>query len=826
MEVIVHGTKGGYKILYQSQNVPRSIARDVRRIDRNDGSSVGKYAYSISFADSGCVFTKYLIVRDIERRAVGNVAFSVYVDSTNKLSGEAVKRLLDELIAHYKNNYTQDGNLGIVNEDWTFVDDLINKYTKKLTPNYSKTQSQGNEEAAYIYYKNEEELEKYFDAPYHVKYFSFKQVFFVTEQLKESSQNPLTALSHNTEQNLTGIIDFKNPSYVLKGFSDRHISGVTIEIWVNHRKISNNDTIRKNDTIRVKYTKNFHESIEENGQLNDPKIQKYLAIDNDSIKVNQNVQLLPETKTIKLQVINKKNKIINDTTLQCIDHKNNKREVHEDTLVFRGNELGEQWIIKAHKGNKYSKDRQFIPSQVQDILHITLEDYIEVEFKVIEANSEESIYNFKLDVVGKDEHVNESKIGFIGSEITETWEIIITKKGYREYRTHYYPDNYRKPLIVRLNRITNDVITTQDDSNKNFSKGYNIDSGEHGTLKNGSPEYSNRKDGSDITEYIKPNKGWIFERFELTNDILVAKYHQKKSIYNRLKFNKQIVMFIGCIIILASLVFFVSKILNRNTEQSDITKLKNEFNRIIAYCDGNILIVNDLSDFKNDNCDLDVDASILKLKEDACSKVENSLILIASINSGEIDELKTYKYSNEQQKFHNVIDSISPRITPTIKNYLIGLNLKSTLNLDELANSIEGKIKSLNIPSNDSIVTIERPEEEGKKEEPTKPLSNPQEEKNIIKKPSPDDLEIVKTFEDEFWDLVKKKGSAKKDEYTQLYNKYNVSSQHPIKSFLKEITLTSANFTPFRDILSLNRIKTTKNKDIDSLKELYDEQKK
>jgi hypothetical protein len=251
MEVIIHGTNGGYRIFYQTKNIPFSTARDVRRIDRNDGTPVRQTAYSLAFVENGCVYSKYVIVRDIERAAVGNVAFTVYVPNTQKLSGADAKAIVDELAQEYS-KYIPDGRLERVNEDWRFVDIIANKYKSRLIANYDEMQS-GMQDAAFIYYTTDEELQKYFDAPYQDEYGPFKQVFFVKSDLQGKPENPLNALRHS-ENNLTRQIDLDNPKYKLL-FNQTAKGGVRIDVKANGNTCSNKDKIHQKQELEISYSK-------------------------------------------------------------------------------------------------------------------------------------------------------------------------------------------------------------------------------------------------------------------------------------------------------------------------------------------------------------------------------------------------------------------------------------------------------------------------------------------------------------------------------------------------------------------------------------------
>lgn len=261
MEIVIHGTKGGYKVLYQTPNVPFSIARDVRRIDRNDGNTIGQSAYSIAFADRGFAFTKYRIVRDVERAAVGNVAFSVYIPSNKKIAGNDVKNLLNQLVDEYCQTYIVDGNLSNRPENWTFVDDIANQYESSfhsVPPDNTKNYRQGTDDAAFVYYSSEEELQKYFDMPYQEIYKKYRQIFFVDKKLENVPENPLNALRHNPSQNLTGQIDLEKIKrkilLEIKDCNGKEISGAKISCQNANssvaKNVSNNEILFEDEELK------------------------------------------------------------------------------------------------------------------------------------------------------------------------------------------------------------------------------------------------------------------------------------------------------------------------------------------------------------------------------------------------------------------------------------------------------------------------------------------------------------------------------------------------------------------------------------------------
>lgn len=247
MKLLVQARKDGYNVLYPKPTPKEffQFAGDIRRIDNNKGNFLGKYIYSIALTSGGCIFSKHVIVQDVQREGLGNVGFSVFIPNVKKLSGVDVKILLDKLLKTYCENYCPDYYLENKHEDWTLFEAIVNK--ESLLPNQSsnnvKSYQHGTGEAAFVYYSNNSELEKYFNAPYQEKYCAYKQVFFVEEQLKFAPENPLNAVRHDKNANLTGEIDFSMQKVLVIHAFDKE----NHKIVTNFKLIVNDKVVQEND---------------------------------------------------------------------------------------------------------------------------------------------------------------------------------------------------------------------------------------------------------------------------------------------------------------------------------------------------------------------------------------------------------------------------------------------------------------------------------------------------------------------------------------------------------------------------------------------------
>jgi hypothetical protein len=228
MDIIVHGTKGGRKIF-----TPKKISGllDVTA-DGAKTSAIGQEAYAVRFTADNTIFSKYRIVRDVRGdKRTGFVGFSLFLPNNKKLSGTEVITLLDKVSEKYCNSYIVNNNLDEIKEDWTFFDNIAKEYNNKLQPNNEEALS-GLKDDAFIYFKDTDELKRYFDVPFQEEYGDYRQVLFIDKRLENAPENPLNALRHDANANLTGKIDLKNEYYYLNNYD--HSKGVIITAMVNN----------------------------------------------------------------------------------------------------------------------------------------------------------------------------------------------------------------------------------------------------------------------------------------------------------------------------------------------------------------------------------------------------------------------------------------------------------------------------------------------------------------------------------------------------------------------------------------------------------------
>lgn len=336
LEFLIHGTKYGWRVLYKTPNFPSSFASDLRREDvNNDRVTVGKHAYSISHVSEGCIFSKYLCVWDADRRAIGNLSFSIFIQKDKNLNCEDIICLLDELSGLYWSQYVTEGELSNKQENWLMFETILKKYENKiqnLPYEDIEVSVVGSGDAAFIYYNDENQLLQYIESPHQKEYQYHKQVFLVSNSLNGFIENPLNVLRHNQKANLTGQIDLNNHKYrlLIPPLSE---SNIKIEVRSKDKTVFNNGFLRIKSEIEIIWTKPFHVSQRCTGNIFELS-SSFLTFDdlNRTIKIKE-IYLNAKKHTFRFNPVNEYKKPIIDCEiiLKCdkfnIDRKASNNEI-------------------------------------------------------------------------------------------------------------------------------------------------------------------------------------------------------------------------------------------------------------------------------------------------------------------------------------------------------------------------------------------------------------------------------------------------------------------------------------------------------------------
>ncbi|GHT41300.1 hypothetical protein AGMMS49965_10880 [Bacteroidia bacterium] len=245
--------------------------------------AVGGEVYSIAFDSGGCIFSKYRIIYDSMRTVIGNVAVSLNVLPCRKLSGHKVKELLDKMLSKYCAEYAPTNYLANVQENWSpfEVEGVLAEYDAQTTTVGFQSFTRGVSEAAFIYCND---IERYLDDPFWKAYKKYRQVFFVSSNLKGSPQNPLTALLHNPLEDLTGTIDLDNPEYMLVSGIPTN-SNITADVRVNGVIQIPGNTVGKKGRFEITYKKRNCQDCTIAHHWDEPNLRNYVTFDDRSKRI-------------------------------------------------------------------------------------------------------------------------------------------------------------------------------------------------------------------------------------------------------------------------------------------------------------------------------------------------------------------------------------------------------------------------------------------------------------------------------------------------------------------------------------------------------------
>lgn len=696
MEILIQGTKGGWKLLYPTALTSEAMYRfasDARRTDSK--GNIRWQFYSIAFGGQGCVFSKYVGVRDVLRQFGGYVAFSVNIPNSKKMSGNDIKLLLDELAGRYCNDYVVNGNLGgEVHEDWTFVKAIESQYESRLRQVQFRdmvSEQSGSGEPSFIYYESDAELCKLLDSPYQDEYSSFKQVFLLDGSYESSPESPLNAIRHDSQANLTGKIDLENPRYKLVIQLDKNNTGVDVEVKSNGKRIFNDNKVYRKDKLTINYTKKYCTPLPLEGKITDAELQQYLEIDEDNriVSVKRDVTLELASKKLVINVTDLKGRSVENVEVKVSLHDSNSMKSEFDGgFVFVGEELGKKFTVTARKNN-LSGSKQFVPIQIDgNIIPLTIQICPE---KV----SNESFYpGLKKKEMGRGGGLKTSKkqyylevdpiMGSKGNNWSEYIENINdrdkylpkAKKGYKFvgweshinepthqcdghfkaiFKETWWHRNKRKTLfgaIILIVIVSIIVLLSKGKKtpsmDNNFSFNYVNDSiAQCDNNIEKLEALKNRWNGYQLN--IEKKGGFFGIGGSPDPDVYESWLNGLKKIDSAINF------------------------------QDAANRLRKE---IVDYLNGNELMLEKLNGYKNNNLDADLN-----------KRLESCIQLREMLNAGNVSEIKQldFSYSRSQQSLQNAIAIIPSNAISSVSVQMNSAKI-STMSLDAIAEFINNKV--------------------------------------------------------------------------------------------------------------------------------------
>lgn len=722
MNIVIYATKDGLRTLYTTNEELAYLIAEERRSGANNDNSLGQSVYTIAFTTNDSVYTKYMIVKDSQRsNALGFIAFSLLINNNKTLKGEEIINLLDELSKNYtdnyiKNNYLNLGEKKLIKEEWNFVGDILSKHKEQDKTQKNEELHSGTKDGAIVYYKDEVNLKEYFGKPFQEEYSDYKQVFFVSEDLKENPKNPLNVLSNSGEE--LKDIDLKNEYYYLNNY-DRSRGITIIANGKNRTDGKNNNSIRAKWQVEINYSKDERcfWPIQAKGTLSNPdsEIYKYLELKNNQISIKYDAFNNPEPKikTITIEIKDRKGNFIDDAEIQIGTKTWEKISGHRYQCTFSGEDLIKTFPISIKKGD-YAGKIDLIPVNQTGNVDLILQEHINVSFIVIDDIGIVNDYNIQIRKQQGDLFSTSKEPKFIGEDIDKSYEITILSNKYERKSFPYCPARDENPQHIKL--TIKQLIEYPND------KGFELVIND----KFGKRSFNNKK----ILEYAKnkpefgcdPKFGYKFIEWKKQEQSSNDYDGHYEAVFKKLWYNNKW-SWIGSI----AFVVIVAFTLIFNLSVSDDPQSPNVFPQHIQnYVQGDSLILDSLKNYKQE---FEMQKPIVQEKsqsiydwfmgrekqndyteyngwKDNMKSIEDAINKRNLINAKKLKELKTLEYSFDQNKFETVIKNIDSSKYKEISNKLGNVNNKT---LSEIVVAINEILKPKE-SSNDSESQVKQQE--------------------------------------------------------------------------------------------------------------------
>ena len=660
MEIIVHGTKDGYRTFYAT-SIELS---DSSRVLGNNENSIGSEAYSIEYLENNYIFSKYRIVYDDEGdNRTGFLAFAIAIPNTEKLDGNQIYQFLNELADKYTESYmpSNPNKLYAVREDWSFLDNIKYKYNPAKVPSYSipKFDKECNA-IPYSFYQGEAELINIFNEPHKPEISKYKKIYFVDYKYKLRDDGPLSSLQHDPEHE----IFFNNSSSKINLYLDD--CEFLKEHYYNNDKISNKATLQvyTSDKLKFIFRKENHIDIIWENELN-KLIDEKKVIEEDTsrlnhYKLNFDPKLFTKKyKSIKVDIEGQipETFILSDIILVC-----NEKSYKINTRALYDIE------IEDFKNSKNAISIEVVNGFKIDPISFELDDQQESEIKIRISK----LIKYKITCYHKNEKGKEQKLNNCFIEI---------------YKDNEYKENIQNGSDYEI--ADNDL------------KEHNWE------LKVEHPEYVGKKID------LKNQNG-----LKNQNDVKIILEKENKTKKNQdeiFKFDSWLPKLLICLIC----IFIISLAWYMIYNYSNVEKDRQiDIRPLTEYMDGNELKLLKLQDFKKKYCE-NLEKSNSKSFEDVnflrsianifsssevtdsnCERLDKLIKFREHLNKGNVDSLISYYKDLGDSNLKDVIlmlDSSSGEVKKYVeKEMKMKVNNISDKNLDEVTDFIKEKITKAN----------------------------------------------------------------------------------------------------------------------------------
>ena len=690
IKLFIQGRKDGYKVLYPKPTPSEffQFAGDLRP-DGNNNQLLGKSFYTLALAPGGHIFTKQLIIQDVQRQGLGNIGISLFISAQKKIAGEQMIQLLDELVKTYALNYCPDNYLDFVQEDWTIFEKIVTKYSSNLQVNVEDDQENlqpGAKDPAYLYYSDELELARFFDAPAQEEYIQFKQVFFIDKSLENQPYNPLKAIRHNLNGNLTGKIDLNNLSYRLI-YSTLSQGGIRLEIKVNGMPILNKNQIKRNDQLEISWSKPYQETRIKKGTCIEIG-STYLLINEDSRTITiKDIALNDRMFKFQVKAQDKFSRPILDAELIAYSQINKReRTLVNNSIILREEELNENYYVFGKKGNLVSEPMALTKMAANEEITLTLLETVKLTIKPRDNRNSNYLSDAKITLVNKSNSGHSAE--FRGDEINKNWQIIISHPEYRTKTITYCPATEPSELVIQLEKLplTEAPIQPQQDR-KSYRLVIDPKKGKE-TWKGEALDLSGREFQQEDTR-CDARYGYKFSGWKIVE--VKGQMEIYEAIFQDLWYRKvpKVVWGILPVFIAAGIYFSLHPDAGGGNGGGGTTAAPSK-TRIEEYLNGDALFLDNLLEFKNSP------DSILLKDEELSSKLDKAIEFRKLLNKGDfkllVEENEQFFVSANQQELKKIIEELLKNenknaIISSLKDSIVW-DLK-TLSLDEIGEKID-----------------------------------------------------------------------------------------------------------------------------------------
>ena len=683
IKLFIQGRKDGYRVLYPKPTPSEffQFAGDLRP-DGNNNQLLGKSFFSLAFSQGGYIFTKQLIIQDVQRQGLGNIGISLFIPAQKKIAGEQMIQLLDELVKTYVLNYCPDYYLDYVQEDWTILEKIVTKYSSNLQVNVDDDQENlqpGAEDPAYLYYSDKLELARFFDAPAQEEFAQFKQVFFIDKLLENQPYNPLKAIRHNLNGNLTGKIDLNNLSYKVR-YNSFSPGGVRLDVQVNGKSLFNKSKIKRNDQLEITWSKPYHETRVKKGTCVEIG-STYLLINEDSRTITiKDIALNERMFKFQVKAVDKFSRPILDAELIAYSQINKReRNLVNNSIILREEELNENYYVFGKKGNLVSEPTALTKIGANEEITLTLLETVKLTIKPLDDRDGNYVPDAKITFVDKANAPTGHSADFRGDEVNKNWQITIAHPEYRTKTITYCPATDANEKVVQLEKLP---LTEGTSHAQHDRKSYRllIDPKKGKETWNGKAiDISGREFQLEDTR-CDARYGYKFSGWEFMGNKGACEIHQ--ATFEDLWYRKipKSVLVLFPVLLAVGITFSLKDLWEPKPGLNSSPNKEN-------YLNGNEFKLDSLVSLKK-NC---VDSKFLSKNKDFCYKLDEAIAFREGLNQGSPNDLvKNWDGKELPSKQKQIVANIKFLLNPSNGSII---NLKDSarwmdnfekLNLDEI----------------------------------------------------------------------------------------------------------------------------------------------